>query len=359
MGSAAAVGVKVAVPASSDEDLKQVLSSLPSGDRQKLGAALASLQEAKGTSGVTAEVLAKQNSQTSQAVLEAYAENPSFQRLSEQLCKEIIQRDSEDGEKLAKGIKMAVEKGVLPSDVTVESTTQVSVSGKSADAVAAEIIAALGDAPSKGCVMTLQGLSGTGKGTTVAKLKDNLPNAQTWSNGNIFRSLTLLAVTCTEKENCSLEDALKPEKLKEFCNMLEFDKFGKDVFDVKINGLGLEYFVSDIEKTVLKETKVSTNIPTVAEVTQGEVVRFVSGALEKMAASGINVLVEGRQQTLDHIRTPHRFELVLDDSSIIGKRQAALKIGAIAWDDVKSAEAGADVVQTALEAALNTLVFAL
>ena len=32
-----------------------------------------------------------------------------------------------------------------------------------------------------GCVMTLQGLSGTGKGTTVDKLKEKLPNAQTWS----------------------------------------------------------------------------------------------------------------------------------------------------------------------------------
>lgn len=29
--------------------------------------------------------------------------------------------------------------------------------------------------------MTLQGLSGTGKGTTVDKLKEKLPNAQTWS----------------------------------------------------------------------------------------------------------------------------------------------------------------------------------
>lgn len=29
--------------------------------------------------------------------------------------------------------------------------------------------------------MTLQGLSGTGKGTTVEKLKEKLPNAQTWS----------------------------------------------------------------------------------------------------------------------------------------------------------------------------------
>ena len=32
-------------------------------------------------------------------------------------------------------------------------------------------------------------------------------------------------------------------------------------------------------------------------------------------------LLEGREQTLNHIRTPNRFELVLDDPVIIGMRQ--------------------------------------
>lgn len=33
-------------------------------------------------------------------------------------------------------------------------------------------------------------------------------------------------------------------------------------------------------------------------------------------------LLEGREQTLNHIRTPNRFELVLDEPVIIGMRQA-------------------------------------
>merc|ERR1719197_1527862 len=111
-----------------------------------------------------------------------------------------MDRDDEDGVKLQAGINIAISKGVLSSDVKVEPITKVSVTGKSPDEVAGEIIKVLGDAPQKGCVMTLQGLSGTGKGTTVAKLQEKLPNAQTWSNGNIFRSLTLLAVTHCEKE---------------------------------------------------------------------------------------------------------------------------------------------------------------
>merc|ERR1712079_668491 len=132
--------------------------------------------------------------------------------------------------------------------------------------------------------------------------------------------------------------------------MLTFDKFeGKSDFDVKIEGLDMTYYVSEVEKTVLKDPKVATNIPTVAEVTQGEVVLFVSDALAKMAAAGINVLVEGREQTLNHIRTPHRFELVLEDNSIIGKRQAALQVGGKAWDELNK-DASAD--QAAVDKAI-------
>merc|ERR1719375_1262561 len=121
--------------------------------------------------------------------------------------------------------------------------------------------------------------------------------------------------------------------------MLEFGKFSGDRFDVKIEGLGLKYFVSDVEFTVLKEPRIGKNIPTVAEVTQGEVVNFVQGALATMAAAGVNVLLEGREQTLNYIRTPHRFELKLKDMSVVGKRQAALTIGSAVEKSKPSSEA--------------------
>eukprot|EP00929_Paragymnodinium_shiwhaense_P010172 TRINITY_DN1146_c0_g1_i1.p1 TRINITY_DN1146_c0_g1~~TRINITY_DN1146_c0_g1_i1.p1 ORF type:complete len:306 (-),score=96.88 TRINITY_DN1146_c0_g1_i1:417-1334(-) len=301
---------------------------------------------------VTLEELSLQNSVTSQAVLDAYSGDATFKAVADKLCKEILQRDAEDGDKLQKGIQLGIDKGVLSKDVVVEPTTKVSVAGKNADVVADEIIGCLGDAPSKGCVMTLQGLSGTGKGTTVAKLKEKLPNSQTWSNGNLFRSYTLLAVTYAEQNNCDLMEALKPEVLASFGDMLSFDKFN-DKFDVKIEGLGLKYFVSEVEKSVLKESKVATKIPTVAEITQGEVIKFVQGALDKMAAGGINVLVEGREQTLNYIRTPHRFELTLDDPTIIGMRQAALQMAGKAYEQVKGKD-GADI-KAALDASLAEL----
>ncbi|CAK0804023.1 unnamed protein product, partial [Prorocentrum cordatum] len=108
------------------------------------------------------------------------------------------------------------------------------------------IIQLLGDAPATGCVVTLQGLSGTGKGTTVSRLKELLPNATTWSNGNLFRSLALLAGAYAEKHGVPLEKALEPDVMASLVEMLEFDDFGNG-FDVKIDGLGMKYMVSDIE----------------------------------------------------------------------------------------------------------------
>ena len=57
-------------------------------------------------------------------------------------------------------------------------------------------------------VRVLQGLSGTGKGTTVDKLKAKLPKAVAWSNGNVFRSLTLLAVTRCEADGKAFSEAV-------------------------------------------------------------------------------------------------------------------------------------------------------
>jgi len=256
-------------------------------------------------SGITKDLILQQDSAMTSAIIEAFKDNAKFAELSERLKGEIMARDAEDGEKLAKGVAIAIDKGVLSADVQVEPITKVSVSG------------------------------------TVAKLREKLPNATTWSNGNLFRSITLLAVTHAEKEGCDLSEALKPDILDGFMKMLEFDMFnGK--FDVKIEGLGLIYYVTETEKTVLKESRIGRNIPTIAEVTQGEVVNFVQVALEKMAAAGMNVLVEGREQTLNHIRTPNRFELVLEDPIIIGMRQAALVMGGKVNDQLKQGDGDVD-----------------
>ena len=136
-----------------------------------------------------------EDSETTGAIISFFADNGMFTSLSARETADILARDDEDGEKLAAGIRMAVAKKVLAPNPPVEALTLIPVLGKSADAVADAIIASLGDAPKRGCILVLQGLSGTGKGTTVAKLQATLPKCVSWSNGNVFRSLTLLAVT--------------------------------------------------------------------------------------------------------------------------------------------------------------------
>ena len=151
-----------------------------------------------GKKVVTLAVLEASDDSTTNGIIAAFKSDATFVSLAQAETSGILGRDKEDGDKLADGIALAVQKGVLPAEPPVEPVMKIDVLGKSADAVAAEIIRQLGDAPAAGCVLVLQGLSGTGKGTTVDKLKAKLPKAVAWSNGNVFRSLTLLAVTRCE-----------------------------------------------------------------------------------------------------------------------------------------------------------------
>jgi len=306
---------------------------------------------------LTYEVLKAEDSVTTTAIIDAFTADSTFQTLAKAETSDILKRDAEDDEKLAAGIKMAVAKGVLAASPPVEPLTTIDVLGKSAEEVTSMIIAKLGDAPQQGCVFILQGLSGTGKGTTVAKLQSTLPKAVSWSNGNVFRSLTLLAVTKCEQTGVAFgEAALTPKLLAECMTYLKFGKFKGGKFDIKIEGLGLNLLVSEVANTTLKEPKVGKNIPTVAKMTQGEVIKFAAGAAEQMRADGFNVLMEGRAQTLDYVRTPHRFELTLSEPNIIGMRRAAQRMMGEALKALKGSEAATpEGVRAALAAALAAM----
>ena len=205
---------------------------------------------------IDAKLLAASDASTTSAIFVAFSADAKFLALASAETKDILARDQEDADKLAAGVQLAVDKGVLSADPPVEPTTQIDVLGKSPDEVAEEIINKLGESAANGCVMVLQGLSGTGKGTTVALLQKKLPNAVTWSNGNVFRSLTLLGVTRCEQQNIDFsEDVLTPELLQQCVDCLTFDQFDGS-FDTKIAGFGMELMVSKVQNTTLKEPKV-------------------------------------------------------------------------------------------------------
>ena len=126
-------------------------------------------------------------------------------------------------------------------------------------------------------------------------------------------------------------------------------------FDTRICGLGLDLLVSEVQNTELKVPKVSKNIPTVAEVTQGEVVLFASDAVKTLGENGIFVLLEGREQTVNYIRTPLRFTLTLSDMSLIGKRRAAQRLAAGALSEVKEGASEEDITK-ALDGQLQKMM---
>jgi len=273
-----------------------------------------------------------------------------------------LRRDAEDAAKLQVGIDVAVARGVLPGPddgFVPEPYAKIDVAGKTPGAVVDEILAAMGGvSAAAGKVVVICGLSGTGKGTTCAKLMEALaPNVSSWSNGNVFRSVTMLACRWCDENNGGVFNAdkvLTKENIASFVGMLEFGKFnGK--FDIRIRGLGVDALVSSIQNTDLKSPAVSSAIPTVAGATQGEVVLFAGAACATMGDAGTAVLLEGREETVNYVRSPHRFVLMLSDESLIGKRRAAQRIAAVALASVGE-EASQEDVDRAIDGALEGMV---
>jgi len=316
-------------------------------------------------------LLAEQNASTSNAIITHFSENASFQKLSKTEGDQILKRDEEDATKLQAGIDLAKEKGVIDPNFKPEPYISIDVLGKTPDGVASEILSTIssesssdGEAAAGGKVIVIVGLSGTGKGTTVSKLSDILGkdglSVVCWSNGNIFRSVTLLAVEWTKQQETydasteiDLEPALTKENIASFMSMLSFEK-NEGKWDTQIVGCGLDTCVSEIQNTVLKGPDVAKNIPTVAKVTQGEVIVYASAAIEKMVSSDKNivVLLEGREQTVNYVRSPFRFNLTLSDSTLIGKRRAAQRIMAAALaeaEDSSSSESIKEILESELE----------
>eukprot|EP00986_Skeletonema_menzelii_P018659 scaffold26675_cov182-Skeletonema_menzelii.AAC.1 len=333
---------------------------------------------------LTYPLLTAQNATTTNAIINHYAQSESFTTLSTFEGNAILQRDAEDDTKLQKGIDIAKAKGVIDPKFIPEEYIAIDVLGKNPEEVAEEILTTVRSSSSSGNkgaagggVVVICGLSGTGKGTTVSTLQQKLESDEgkqvvCWSNGNIFRSVTLLAATWCEQQqqqqqqhadesngggddDGDITKALTKENLAEFMTMLSFGKFKDGKYDTRICGLGLDCLVSEVQNTELKGPKVSKNIPTVAEVTQGEVILFAAEAIRQMGEDGIFVLLEGREQTVNYVRTPLRFTLTLSDLSLIGKRRAAQRLAAGVLDEVKEG-ASVEEIEVALDGQLAKMV---
>lgn len=299
---------------------------------------------------LTLQVLRQQDDVCSSCVLALLKGNTKFQQLSKSEGQSIIQRDNEDAEKLSDGIRISINKGILSGHPDVSPVTKINVVGLTAQEVTNKIVQAL---PSRqGNVIILQGLSGTGKGTTVNKLKDVLPRCVTWSNGNIFRSYTYLCNEMLSAQGKEITPAnLTDDLLAAVEKRVTFVKCDDGTFQAMLDGTTR---VADVQNTVLKTPLISAKVPTVAQQTQGEVIRFGAGAVKMLSADGYNVILEGRSQTLDYIPSPLRFELVIPEVAVLGQRRAAQRVMAKALEMV-SDHATEEEVHKAVERAVEAL----
>ena len=183
---------------------------------------------------ISYELLSEQNAETSTALIAHYESSPDFTALSAKEGADILARDQEDADKLQVGIDYAKDKGVIDPNFVPEPYIAIDVLGKTPSEVAGEILAARKKSEGES-VIVICGLSGTGKGTTVSKLQemiegdgDDAKEVVCWSNGNIFRSVTLLAATWCEQQDdldgFDADRALIKENLASFMTMLEFGK---------------------------------------------------------------------------------------------------------------------------------------
>merc|ERR1711862_624764 len=220
--------------------------------------------------------------------------------------------------------------GVL-ENITPDPYKDVYVDGKTPTEVCQEMLTSLGkDWTSTSFAIVLCGFSGTGKGRNVC----------CWSNGNIFRSISLLALTyCENNDIKDVSDALTTDNIASWMSMLQFSKSDGSEWDTMISGMGLNYAVQSIQNTLLKSSGISKILPTVAKATQGQVIMYASSAISKMIADtkDLVVLLEGRQQTVNYVSSPYRFVLKLKDQGVVGQRRAAQRImaGVLACVDEK------------------------
>jgi len=319
---------------------------------------------------ITLDILLRKDASSTNAILDHFANNDTFLKWSAYQSETILLRDAEDGEKLQQGIDIAIERGTLEklTPDKLQPYLDVDVLGKTPEEVSSFIWNQVLDKKKElsdsqdGELIVLCGLSGTGKGTTFGNLGSKLrqekdPNkVVNWSNGNIFRSVTLLAVLWCEQQgpDVHVSSSLTKENISNFMKMLSFSKIDGE-YDTKIEGMGLSTTVSKIENTLLKQMRVSKNIPTVAEQIQGEVIQFANNAMSTLREAGMTILLEGREQTLNYMETPYKFRLMLSDESLIGKRRAAQRLMAQTLERIQD-NAGSDVdLESLLDLVLQSM----
>lgn len=229
------------------------------------------------------DLLVMQNFCSTNSIIEYFKSESRFMKLAKLEQDALEARDRKDAQFLADGVQQAIEEGLLAQLEETPAYEDIDVMSMTPNQCAEFIASKL---PRDGAVVVVVGGSGTGKQTTVNELMKLLPSAVAWSNGDCFRSLTMLAIAHSKQSGERITDCLTSQNLDTWAGMLEVTTEG----DVLIKGCGIDEKVSEIKNTLLKDPGLEELLPKVASLSQATVLGFARRASEKLSTE------EGRWQ---------------------------------------------------------------
>lgn len=142
---------------------------------------------------LTFAILLKQDAKTSATIIRLLEKNPDFVAFAEFEAEDILARDEEDANKLAAGVQISIEKGILAAMERSPEYLNIDVIGKTPDQICDIIIRDMGKAATEGGVLVLCGLSGTGP-----------PHARCPSSGRCLLSYKLHQFRALPRFKCCL-----------------------------------------------------------------------------------------------------------------------------------------------------------
>jgi cytidylate kinase len=178
-----------------------------------------------------------------------------------------------------------------------------------------------------GRLVIMYGLSGTGKGTLSGMLSKKLAKGVHFSNGDIFRALTyLIRLESMEKES-SFDyylGMLTPERVESLLARIQYQSSANGVDYTIKKGPFESVMLSNIRNSALKT--LSPLVPLVATRFPQEVIRFSKLVVDDMLNRGMDVVLEGREDTIYHYEADQQFELKLENKEIIGERRVVQRV---------------------------------
>jgi len=150
-------------------------------------------------------------------------------------------------------------------------------------------------------VVAVAGPPSEAKKAVLFELQRQIGKVQLWRFETLFRAVIFLLMTYAEQTGGELRDVLsRPEMLAAGIEMVEEMADGKSIGQMVGDADSMMSMSQNFQQVV-------ESTPLASEFAQGEVINFVQKELSKMSQSGTVVLLDGYEETLQYIDTPHRF----------------------------------------------------